>query len=81
MLEVRTFRGVAGAVQVSALVDYGDGASWVAFHGSRYGGGVVMVTDSGIQVWVHRDVLERCGSTLDAGWVRRFFAPVEGGAL
>lgn len=86
MLEVRTARGVAGALQVSALVDYGDGdgPSWVVFHGSTYGGPVVMVTPGNPRgVFVHSDVLDRCGRILSAEWVRRFFGPVdvEGGAL
>lgn len=82
VLEVRTARGVAGALCVSALVDHGDGPAWVSFFGSVYGGPIAMRTPGGVEVFVSSAVLDRCGRVLSADWVRSFFGPVEveGGA-
>lgn len=81
MLEVRSSVGVAGAIQATATVAYpGEESSTVRFYGSSYGGPVLMRSGA-LTVWVDGSVSARCGGILSADWVRRFFAPVDGGAL
>lgn len=70
--------GVAGNYALTARVRYGDEVpSSVAFHSSSYGGGVVMVTESGVQCFVARSVRDRIGDRLTVGWVHRFFGVAE----
>lgn len=63
--------GIAGQYQLTAHVRYpGEGPSVVAFVGSVYGGPVVMISESGAQVFVTEP--ERFGE-FGESWVRRFF--------
>ena len=64
-------KGVAGQFAVQATVTYpGEEPRVVEFVGSRYGGPVLMVTDTD-EVWVTEP--GRFGD-FGKGWVRRFFA-------
>lgn len=73
--QVKRHSGVAGQYSMTAEVRYeGEPPQLVTFVGSTYGGPIVMVTPDGTQVFVHDRVLDRIGRTLDAGWVRAFFA-------
>lgn len=64
--------GIAGQVEVTALVGYpGESARHVTFVTNVLGGPVVMVTGVG-SVFVDRDVCERCGD-FGVEWVMRFF--------
>jgi hypothetical protein len=74
--------GIAGAFTLTAVVsyDYPDGddddetPGPVTFHGSTYGGPVVMSTPSYPDgVFVSAAVLDRIGHTLTESWVRAFF--------
>lgn len=75
MTEVRRItkaRGVAGALTFSAFVTYpGEAESVVTFHGSVYGGPVVMETKTAGQLFVTDP--GRFGE-FGEEWVRRFFA-------
>lgn len=63
--------GVAGQVEYVATVEYpGEEPSRVSFVGSVYGGPVVMVTESGAQMFVTDP--SRFG-TFGPEWIRRFF--------
>lgn len=65
-------RGVAGALTFCAFVSYpGEDESVVTFHGSVYGGPVVMETEHGGQMFVTEPA--RFGE-FGEGWVRNFFA-------
>lgn len=65
--------GIAGQVEVSALVGYpGEAPRFVTFVSSVYGGPVCMVTGVG-SVFVDREVRDRCGEQLSVEWVMRFF--------
>jgi hypothetical protein len=71
--KVRKMPGIAGSYAYEAEVTYpGEGKSIVIFHGSVYGGRVVMKT-SRIETFVSQDVMQRCGAMLDEKWVRKFF--------
>lgn len=78
LVSARRVPGVAGSLEVRALVRYPDEAelSRVSFVGSVYGGPVVMVTAGNPGgVFVAAAVLERCGSlesTAPRVWVARF---------
>lgn len=64
--------GIAGQVEVTALVGYpGEAPRHVTFVTSVYGGPVVMVTGVG-STFVDHDVSERCGE-FGVEWVMRFF--------
>lgn len=66
--------GVAGQYSLTAQVEYpGEGVSSVTFVGSYFGAPIVMVTESGLQTIVSRDVTERIGSKLTPEWIRGFF--------
>lgn len=68
---IRKHRGVAGAVAYEATVTYpGEDARLVTFHGSAYGGPVVMVAGG------HQTFVTDPGRFGEFGeeWVRRFFA-------
>jgi hypothetical protein len=78
--------GIAGAFTITALVSYDldrgdeeegeedDAPEYVTFHGSTYGGPVVMSTPSYPDgVFVSAAVLDRIGHTLTESWVRAFF--------
>lgn len=69
--EVRKVSGIAGQVSYSVPVTYpGEVTSTATFVGSVYGGPVVMVMPSGVQVFVSDP--GRFGE-FGPGWVRRFF--------
>ena len=73
--KISSSAGIAGQLSYVATVDYGPengGESVVQFVGNRHGGPVVMILSGGLQVFVDRDVNERCGR-LSPRWVRRFF--------
>jgi hypothetical protein len=67
--------GVAGAFTMTAVVSHDDDETPgpVTFHGSTYGGPIVMALPSGAQVFVSAAVLDRIGHTLTESWVRAFF--------
>lgn len=66
-------RGVAGEIAFTAFVTYpGEGESCVTFHGSVYGGPVVMVT-AGNPRGTFVTNPDRFGEFGEA-WVRAFFA-------
>lgn len=66
--------GIAGQYSLTSVVEYpGEGRSSVVFVGSTYGGPIVMRTESGMEVFVSSDVLDRIGRTLTPAWVRAFF--------
>jgi hypothetical protein len=68
---VRRHAGIAGQVSYSVPVTYpGEPTETVTFVGSVYGGPVVMVTGSDMQVFVKDPA--RFGK-FGPGWVRRFF--------
>lgn len=76
--DIKRTRGVAGAFEVSARVQYpGEPVETLRFVGSIYGGPIVMVMPSGTQTFVAQAVRDRIGSTLNPEWVRRFFGPRE----
>lgn len=63
-------KGVAGQFSIEVTVTYpGEDPKIVEFVGSRYGGPVLMVTDT-FETWVTDP--GRFG-TFGKGWVRRFF--------
>lgn len=72
---IRHQLGVAGQYSITATVEYpGERRSDVTFVGNAHGGPIVMVTESGAQTLVSREVTDRIGSHLEQSWVRRFFA-------
>jgi hypothetical protein len=72
ILSIRKVSGIAGQTEIRATVRYPDEeASTVSFVGSEaYGGPVVMVSETGTQVFVTDP--SRFGS-FGTEWVRRFF--------
>ena len=71
---VKRLAGIAGQYGMRATVAYdGEPDSVVTFYGSTYGGPVVMESETGAQVFVSADVLDRIGHTLTEEWVRAFF--------
>lgn len=65
--------GVAGGYQVSTTVTYdGEAPAVLTFVGSVYGGPIVMVLASGVQVVVSD--AWRFGAQLDAAWVDGFLS-------
>lgn len=77
--KIKRVGGIAGQVQYNVEVTYpGEETHVLGFVGpaESYGGPVVMISESGHQVFVSSDVNARCG-TFGPEWVRRFFAPRE----
>lgn len=63
--KVTRHAGIAGQFSISAEVEYpGESRETVTFVGSTYGGRVVMVLPNGLQTFVDRSVMDRCGSEL-----------------
>ena len=66
-------RGIAGQSAITAFVTYSESGikGHATFVGSSYGGSVVMIMESGHQVFV--DEPQRFGA-FGREWVRRFYA-------
>lgn len=74
---IRRTNGIAGQYELAVDVTY-TGDDWTetgrnAFVGSVYGGAIIAVSATGVQTFVVRDVMDRCGSLLTPEWVRRFY--------
>lgn len=73
--KIKKINGVAGQFQYNVEVTYeGEPTSIYGFVGSVYGGRVVAISPSGYQVFVHQDVMDRCGSVLNPSWIKEYFA-------
>jgi hypothetical protein len=76
---VKRLAGIAGQYGFRATVQYpGEAPKTITFVGSVHGMPIVMTNeDTGSSIFVSHAVTDRIGSTLDAGWVARFFGGAE----